>query len=261
MKILCLPPALRECRFCHFGPAWLLALCISAALVSNVCADDDRLFQVEARFVRISEAQARKAFGEKGAGKVVGGALTPDQAAKILRTLSQAKADFFSNPSVVAKSGQKAKVETVRELRYPTEFNPSKDEPGKFVPTAFETRNVGVTLEVEGSVHDDQIDLRIAPTVVTFLGFIDYGGHNGTGLASGLQPMAELLKRRLAEGGIWQPVFSSQRVTTSVSLASGQTMLVGGLPLDPKMKEIDPSSPQTIVFVTARILPLTGAAH
>ena len=38
--------------------------------------------------------------------------------------------DFFSDPSVVAKNGQQAKVETVRELRYPTEFSPSKDALG-----------------------------------------------------------------------------------------------------------------------------------
>jgi Flp pilus assembly secretin CpaC len=260
MKIPSLPPAIRKCRFRHVRSAWLLAICAAAALVSNARADDARLFQVEARFVRISEAQARKAFGEKGVANAVGGIFTADQTARTLRTLSLVKADFFSNPSVVAKSGQKAKVETVRELRYPTEFNPSKDEPGKFVPTAFETRNVGVTLEVEGIIQDDWIDLRIAPKIVNFLGFIDYAGHNGAGLASGLHPMAELLKRRLTEGGIWQPVFSSQEITTSVRLTSGLTLLVGGLPLDPAMKDVDAGSPRTIIFITARILPVTGAA-
>ena len=99
----------------------------------------------------------------------------------------------------------------MRELRYPTEFNPSKDEPGKFVPTAFESRNIGVTLEIEGSIHDNQIDLEITPKIVSFLGFIDYGGHNAAALASGLHPKAEVLKRRLMAGGIWQPIFSTQQ--------------------------------------------------
>jgi Flp pilus assembly secretin CpaC len=260
MKILYLPSAVRECRLCNFGAAWLFALWMGASLAPNARAEDARLFQVEARFVRISEAQARKAFGEKGFSSAIGGISTADQTARTLRILSQVKADFFSNPSVVAKSGQKAKVETVRELRYPTEFNPSKDEPGRFVPTAFETRNVGVTLEVEGIIQDDYIDLRIAPKIVNFLGFIDYAGHKGTGLASGLHPMAELLKRRLTEGGIWQPVFSSQEVTTNVRLTSGLTILVGGLPLDPAMKDVDVGSPRTVIFITARILPTTGAA-
>jgi Flp pilus assembly secretin CpaC len=255
MKIRCLPPAIREPRFHRFGAIWRLAICLGAALAPNAHCDDARLLEVEARFVRVNEAQARKA------GAALGGALTPDQAARILRALTFLKADFFSNPSVVAKSGQRAKVETVRELRYPTEFNPSKDEPGKFFPTAFETRNVGVTLEVEGAIHNDQIDLTIAPKVVHFLGFIDYAGHHGTGLASGLHPMAELLKRRLTEGGIWQPVFSSQAMTTSVVITSGNTILLGGLPLDPALKEVDASSPRTFIFVTARILPITEAAN
>ena len=261
MKIPNLLPVIREGRFCRFGAAWLLALGMAAALTPDARSDDDRLIGVDARFVRVSEAQARKAFGEQGAGTAVSAALAPEQTAKILRTLSQLKADFFSNPSVVARNGQRAKVETVRELRYPTEFNPSKDEPGKFVPTAFETRNVGVTLEVEGSIHGDEIELSIMPRIVNFLGFIDYGGHNATALASGLHPMAELLKRRLTEGGIWQPVFSTQSITTSVRVMSGLTLLLGGLPSDPVAKEVDASGPRTFVFITARILPVTGATN
>jgi len=261
MKIPNLLPVIREGRFCRFGAAWLLALGMAAALTPDARSDDDRLIGVDARFVRVSEAQARKAFGEQGAGTAVSAALAPEQTAKILRTLSQLKADFFSNPSVVARNGQRAKVETVRELRYPTEFNDSKDEPGKFVPTAFETRNVGVTLEVEGTIQDDDIDLRIAPKIVNFLGFIDYGGHNGAGLASGLHPMTELLKRRLTEGGLWQPVFSRQEIKTNVRIMSGLTVLLGSLPLDPAMKEVDAGGPQTFVFITARILPTTGAAN
>ena len=223
-------------------------------------ADDGRLLEIEARFVRVNEKQARKAFGEMNSRNLAGVGFTPDQYAKALRTLSALKADFFSNPSVVTKSGQHAKVEIVRELRYPTEFDASKDEPGKFVPTAFETRNVGVTLEVQGTIVEDQIDLSIEPKVVSFLGFIDYARHNRTAQVSGLHPMAELLKRSLTEGGIWQPIFSTQKVTASVRVTSGQTILLGGMSLDPAVKEADANSSRTFVFIQARILPMTGAA-
>src|SRR5207237_2853822 len=44
-------------------------------------------------------------------------------------------------------------------------------------PTAFETRNTGVTLEVEPVVGPDgiTIDLNLVPQVVEFEGFINYG--------------------------------------------------------------------------------------
>ena len=44
-------------------------------------------------------------------------------------------------------------------------------------PTAFETRNTGVTLEVEPTVGSDNytIDMNLVPQVVEFEGFINYG--------------------------------------------------------------------------------------
>ena len=83
-------------------------------------------------------------------------------------------------------------IEVVVEFRYPTEFEPPK-VPNIAVgfggagagytpvtpttPTTFETRNTGVTLEVEPVVGPDgeTIDLNLAPQVVEFDGFINYG--------------------------------------------------------------------------------------
>ena len=44
-------------------------------------------------------------------------------------------------------------------------------------PTAFEKRDVGVTLEVEPTIGPDgySIDMQLAPQVVEFEGFINYG--------------------------------------------------------------------------------------
>ncbi len=116
----------------------------------------------------------------------------------VLRALDQKKGvDLLDAPRVTTKSGQRAVIEIVREFRYPTEFDPpqipqnfggsgsggsattairsSRSRPT--TPTAFETRNTGVTLEVEPTVGSDNytIDLNLVPQVVEFEGFINYG--------------------------------------------------------------------------------------
>ena len=58
------------------------------------------------------------------------------------------------------------------------------DDDGKTTtPTAFETRNVGVALEVDPVVGADgfPIDLNIAPEIVEFEGFINYESPITTG--------------------------------------------------------------------------------
>ena len=88
----------------------------------------------------------------------------------VIRALNQKKGvDLLSAPKVTTRSGQKAIIEIIREFRYPTEFDPPQI-PQNFggggggglgttqinsfpvtptTPTTFETRNTGVTLEVE----------------------------------------------------------------------------------------------------------------
>jgi type II secretory pathway component GspD/PulD (secretin) len=101
-------------------------------------------------------------------------------------------------------------------------------------PQTFETRNTGVTLEVEPVVGPDgvTIDLNLVPQVVEFEGFINYGspinavGVNTIGGAVGISTSAPVL---LTENVINQPVFSTRKVTTNVSVWDGQTVVLGGL--------------------------------
>ena len=122
----------------------------------------------------------------------------------MMRGLSQKKgADVMSAPSVTARSGQKAKIEVIREFIYPTEYEPPEipDSVGgsggntggiggvggggstPFIPvtpatpTAFETRDTGVILEIEPTIgeNDFMIDLRFLPEIVEFEGFVNYG--------------------------------------------------------------------------------------
>ena len=131
----------------------------------------------------------------------ISGIFTNPQFQVVIRALNQKKGvDLMSAPKVTTKSGRKAIVRVAREFPYPTEFSPPEPPPpttggtgnvvtppnGTFVsqgvvtpstPTAFETRNLGVTLEVEPIIGPDgyTIDLNLSPEVVEFDGFINYG--------------------------------------------------------------------------------------
>ena len=94
-------------------------------------------------------------------------------------------------------------------------------------PAAFETRNVGVTLEVDPVIGADgfTIDLNLNPEVVEFEGFINYGSPIFTGGVANGQP----IQVQLTENRIEMPVFATRRVTTAVTIWDGQTVAVGGL--------------------------------
>ena len=117
----------------------------------------------------------------------VAGVFTNPQFQVVLRALSQKKGiDLVSAPKVTTKSGSTAKIEIVREFRYPSQFDPpqlSATTGSTYAPvvpnspSAWETKNTGITLEVEPTVGPDSytIELRLAPRVVEFDGFINYG--------------------------------------------------------------------------------------
>src|SRR5438105_6985218 len=185
------------------------------------------------------------------------GVFTDPQFQVVIRALNQKKGvDLLSAPKVTTKSGQRAIIEIVREFRYPTEFtqpqlpqiassgtaavNPITGLPiattvpvvvTPTTPTKFETRNTGVTLEVEPVVGADGaiIDLNLIPQVVEFEGFINYGSPIN---AVGVNTMAGISVSQpvlLTENVINQPIFSTRKVTTSVQVADGQTVVLGGL--------------------------------
>ncbi|MDF1656937.1 MAG: type II and III secretion system protein, partial [Verrucomicrobiales bacterium] len=163
----------------------------------------------------------------------ISGVLTDPQFQLAIRAMSQKKGvDLLSAPSVMARSGQRAKIEVIREFIYPTEYDPPEIPNqvgntavgGSFpvtpsTPTAFETRNTGVTLEVDPVLGADEftIDLNLAPEVVEFDGFINYGTPITNGNAV------------LTANTINMPIFSTRKVTTQVTIWDGQTIALGGL--------------------------------
>lgn len=192
----------------------------------------------------------------------ISGVFTDPQFQVVIRALNQKKGvDLLSAPRVTAKSGQRAIIEIIREFRYPTEFDPPQI-PQNFgnnngggttfipitgaginplagqsqssfpvtptTPTAFETRNTGVTLEVEPVIGPDgyTIDLNLVPQVVEFEGFINYGSPIQT---TSTNALGQQIINVITPNVINQPIFSTRKVQTSVSVFDGHTVVLGGL--------------------------------
>jgi general secretion pathway protein D len=184
------------------------------------------------------------------------GVFTDPQFQVVIRALNQKKGiDLLSAPKVTTKSGQRAIIEIVREFRYPVTFTPpqvpsitggtggtgsvSINVVTPTTPQTFETRNTGVTLEVEPVVGPDgvTIDLNLVPQVVEFEGFINYGSPIFGILppvtfidpVTGLTRLLTSPNVLLTSNVINQPIFSTRKVTTNVSVWDGQTVVLGGL--------------------------------
>lgn len=190
----------------------------------------------------------------------IAGVFTNPQFQMVIRALSQQKGvDLMSAPKVTTKSGIKATIKVIREFPYPTEFNPPQVPPPQTgggnggnaepaagivvtsgavtpsTPSAFEKRDLGVSLEVEPQVGADNytIDLSLSPEVVEFDGFVNYGSPiNGPrydpSLIAGGNPSG-IGSFVITPNVINQPIFSVRKVTTSVSIWDGQTVALGGL--------------------------------
>jgi general secretion pathway protein D len=256
-------------------------------------------------------ANALDALLVPGLGQVAGvapsmfglaGVFTNPQFQVVIRALNQKKGiDLLSAPSVTTKSGQRAIIEVIRELRYPRTYTqpqvPSISSttgttligggavPVVVTPTTpqdWETRNTGVTLEVEPVVGGDAttIDLNLIPQVVEFEGFINYGSPiNAVGVNTLAGAITTSVPVELTPNVINQPVFSTRKVTTSVSVYDGQTVVLGGLMREDVQKTEDKvpiigdiplvgrafrtnteqhTKKNLVIFVTAKIITPAG---
>jgi general secretion pathway protein D len=182
----------------------------------------------------------------------VGGVLTDPQLQAVMRALNQnGSTELITTPATVVRPGQRSKIEIIREFIYPTEYDPPEipqnfssqsiggltidpitglltfgdapQDPGFPVtpanPTAFEMRPVGTTLEVEPIIGDDgvSINLNLAPEVVRFEGFINYGSPITSGGTI------------LTPNEILQPIFNTIKQSSNVTVYDGANLVIGGL--------------------------------
>jgi hypothetical protein len=99
------------------------------------------------------------------------------------------------------KSGQRAVVFETEEVRYPTQYY----QP--FQPTDFETRNCGLTIEIEPTLDEpggSVLDLKIVPDLASYEGDLQEG--------SNFAP---------------QPLIEERKITTGLSALVGEHTLIG----------------------------------
>ena len=177
-----------------------------------------------------------------------------DATKEVLKLVTDGEATLIGWPVLTTKSGQRAVVEQIDEFRYATEFDPAGSakvvethptEPGvaappvvpvaphteppvqpkdastittdtvnEASPTAFETRNIGVTFEVEPNIDPNgrTIDINMVPQHVRLRGM--------------RKVTVERPKERTSVV-VEQPEFVTHKVTTSISMEDGDYALIG----------------------------------
>jgi general secretion pathway protein D len=176
----------------------------------------------------------------------------------LMRGLDQKSGvDIMAQPGTITRSGQSSKIEIVREFIYPTEYEPpelpnnvGQDDGGLVIigpggiaviggggggatpvtpatPTAFETKQVGITLEVLPVVDANKqfVTVTLNPVFSDFDGFVNYGSP----INSTTQGLLGAQTVEITKNAILMPIFSRQSTTSTVDVADGGTVAIGGL--------------------------------
>ena len=164
------------------------------------------------------------------------------------RWSKEKRASVIEMVTIHCKSGQRAKAESIAEVIYPTEYDPAQmpatisqvhnlvQSPATPINgTAYEVRNVGVTVEVDPVVSGDRksVDLNLAPEIVKRLENLAW-------------PNDEVDPDFRAE----VPQFYTAKITTQLSVKPGVPSLVGTVRLPEAVKDRR-EDPVVILFVRA----------
>ncbi len=179
---------------------------------------------------------------------------------QVAQLVKDSKATVVETLLCSTRNGQKATSESIEEFIYPTEYEPAElatdtvvkgenglpDQKAKKpdlavgpLPTAFDTRNVGSTLEIEPILGIDlkTINLRFVPEIVYHVGnevWAEWKGEHGS-------------------SPVQMPTFYTIRTNTSVTITAGHYMLAAAL--SPKNKDGVPDfTRKLMVFVKADVV-------
>lgn len=172
-----------------------------------------------------------------------------------VRTLAKKdEAKHIDTAILTCRSGQRAKVEGILERIYPTEYDPatavtkSKDGDSSVTvnkallptATAFETRNIGTSVEVDPVMGADEvtIDLNLAPEITYTVGNQSYGTY----------------REGESKVDLVMPDFYTVKITTQISMLDGQHYFVGATsPQNTETGESDRDR-KVMIFVKADII-------
>jgi general secretion pathway protein D len=191
----------------------------------------------------------------------------------MMRALKQKKGvDVVTAASTVTRSGQASSVRSVKEMWYAQAYEPPElpnsvgDNGDNFNnfnnnnnngrtpfavtpahPTDFAKREIGVILEVTPTADADKrfVDVQLAPTVVDFDGYINWGSPINAPVEVPAGGLINPLRARTTEvtpNRIMEPVFSVNRVNTTVGVADGATIVLGGM-LQDRITKVNDKTP------------------
>lgn len=173
--------------------------------------------------------------------------------------VSKNEAKVLETLIAVSQQGSKATTESLHEFIYPTEFTPTTVEKridrildaqktavdagfcfNPSTPTAFETRNVGSTLEIEPRLDREKqtIDLRFIPEIVWHTGNTVWHEGKDTNGNPFKMPM---------------PDFYSLRLNTNICCINGQYAFAGALSPKNDKGDVDMTR-KLMVFVKCDVL-------
>lgn len=184
----------------------------------------------------IPESRQSERYSPLGDILSLRGVLTNPELQMVVHLIDQrGNSDLLSAPRVTTINGVNAIIEVVNELIYPTEFDVTQNDiqvqggtggegaapvfiPPTVIPGGFETRQVGVILNVTPTVSPDNytINLVMLPEIAELVDWIQYG----TQVPIGDQIFVVNMP---------QPLFASRNVTTSMIVWDGHTVVMGGL--------------------------------
>jgi general secretion pathway protein D len=197
------------------------------------------------------------------------GKLNNTDVTMLMRGLDRKKGvDLVASPATATRSGQQSTIEIIRELIYPTEYEPPElpntistpvlvdFDTGDVeigtpplvpitpaTPTSFETRSVGVVLDVLPTVSADRnyVDIALKPSVTDFDGFINYGTpitSAAPGAIGGFGGLGSADPVEVTPNEILMPVFSTMRTETNLTIADGATVVIGGM-LQERLQKVE----------------------
>jgi len=149
---------------------------------------------------------------------------------KITAMEQEGTADVLSAPKVTTKSGSEAIIRGAETHRYPQDYDVETGQRTSPVvkPQDWEDFDLGVTLKVTPVVNPESntIDLTLHPEEVKFLGYDPYRvGANGYGDSFDDETAVAKDPSLIAK----MPFFRRRSVETQVTIADGQTVVMGGL--------------------------------
>ncbi len=217
---------------------------------------------VEATFIQIDTVDLDKVRTESGrtldpqSSTII---LDGKEKAELIAALKvQPSFEIVGSASLITVSGLQAQMQMVEEVRYPSEYAAEAAEretgDGKItkigsplvVPKKIEAREVGIRLNVTPTISADgkSVGLVLLPEASFPAGWVNFGSKTFS-----------------------QPVITSWRLTTSVHLRDGSTLVLTGVPtknfeqsllLSSQLGQKLKGTKSSVLLISAKIIPGEG---